>query len=214
MSCTISLHNVGAKRGEKTLFEGANLHVGHKEKIAIIGPNGAGKTTLLEIMGGLRAPDFGHLELFHNEIKSAVDYAKYRSQVGYLFQNSDEQFIAPSVFDDVAFGLRARGEADVESRVNEILKKLEISHLASKIVFHLSGGEKKLVALAGVLVCEPKIILLDEPTTALDFATQKRLARILGGLDVSEIIVSHDKEFIAELAQKIYYLTPSGLNLE
>lgn len=212
MSCTISLHDICAKIGSRTIFEGVNLRVSHKEKIAIIGANGAGKTTLLEIMGGLKEPQNGYVELFHEKISSLSEFTKFRVQIGFLFQNSDDQFLCPSVFDDVAFGLRARGETNVNLRVNRILESLEISHLKDEIVFELSGGEKKLVALAGVLVCEPKIILLDEPSAALDFTMQERITSILSSLDISQIIVSHDKEFIANVAQKIYYLENGSLH--
>lgn len=237
MSCSVTLSKIGAKIGDKTLFENINLKVGHQEKIVIIGPNGSGKTTLLEIIGGLRQSEFGFVELFHKKMSNLNDFAEFRSEIGFLFQNSDEQFICPSVCEDVAFGLFARNEAlkkygefdehlvthhgfekrqilsedEIYSKTNEILRNLGIYHIKDKIVFNLSGGEKKLVALAGVLVCKPKIILLDEPTSGLDFDMQKRLAGILGDLKVSQIIVSHDKEFIQNAADKIYYLQPNGL---
>ena len=103
-------------------------------------------------------------------------------------------------------------ENEIKSRVDEILERFGISHLAEAVPYHLSGGEKKLVALAGVVVCEPEIILLDEPTTGLDFAMQERVAKILKNLDVSEIIVSHDKEFVSVVADKIYTLQKDGLH--
>ena len=200
MSCTISLKNVCAKIGERTLFENLNLNATHKDKIALIGPNGCGKSTLLEIMAGLKAPCGGHIELF-------------RRDVGYLFQESNDCFICPSVLDDVMFSLLSRGEDEDGSRAKaeKILRELEIWHLKDEIVFNLSGGEKKLVALAGILVAEPKILLLDEPTTALDADMQRRIAAILKSLDVTQIIVSHDKEFISDVASVMYRLSKNGL---
>lgn len=237
MSCSLSLSSVGARINDRIIFENVNLEVGHKEKIVIIGANGSGKTTLLEIIGGLREADFGFVELFHEKIKNLDEFTKFRSEIGFLFQNSDEQFICPNVYEDVAFGLFARNEAfkkygefsehllkfhgfeerkilskdEIYAKTDEILQNLGIYHIKDNIVFHLSGGEKKLVALAGVLVCEPKIILLDEPTTALDFDMQSKLSQILAKLEVSQIIVSHDKEFIQNFADKIYYLDKNGL---
>lgn len=237
MSCSVTLSQIGAKIGDKMLFENINLKVGHKEKIVIIGPNGSGKTTLLEIIGGLRQSEFGLVEIFSHKMSNLNDFAKFRSEIGFLFQNSDEQFICPIVYEDVAFGLFARNEAfekytefdehllnhhgfekrqiltrdEIYAKTDEILRNLGIYHIKDKIVFNLSGGEKKIVALAGLLVCEPKIILLDEPTSGLDFDMQKRLAEILANLKVSQIIVSHDKEFIQNAADKIYYLQPNGL---
>ena len=243
MSCNLKVSNLCAKIGDRVLFERLNLELSHKEKIAIIGPNGCGKTTLLEIIGGLREKDDGEIEIFHHKISNLSEFGKFRREIGFLFQNSFEQFIAPKVFDDVAFGLFARNEAlqkerknsDNESELDKhlrnhhflkreilskdeiyektlaVLENLGISHLKDKIVFHLSGGEAKLVALAGVLVCEPQILLLDEPTTGLDFDMQKNLAKILKGLNLSQIIVSHDKEFIQSVADKVCYLTQNGL---
>ena len=111
------------------------------------------------------------------------------------------------------FSLLSRGE-DKEpagAKAEKILCELEIWHLKDEIVFNLSGGEKKLVALAGILVAEPKILLLDEPTTALDADMQRRIAAILKSLDVTQIIVSHDKEFISDVASVMYRLTKNGL---
>ena len=254
MSCSLSARNLGAKNGEREIFRGINLHVGHKEKVAILGANGQGKTSLLQILGGLKERDFGELELFGEKLERTEDFVKFRHEIGYLFQNSDEQFLCASVFDDVAFSLRAQNERlkrakstekrcgifskffghevqilrqgaqndhlkkleilseeQIERKVLETLRRLGIEHLAERVPFHLSGGEKKLAALAGAIVCEPRILLLDEPTSALDEMMQERVAGILATLDVSEIIVSHDKSFIDKIADKIYYLKTDGL---
>lgn len=215
MSCTLSFKNISAKIGDRTLFSNLNLNAGHKDKISIIGSNGCGKTTLLEIIGGLRDPDSGEIEIFHNAILNLKEYQKYRHLIGYLFQNSDDQFICPNVFEDVVFSLLAVGVQRniADKKAKEILKELDIWHLRDKIVFHLSGGEKKLVALAGVLVNEPQILLLDEPTAALDFDMQEKVADLLIKLDITQIIVSHDKEFISRVANKMYYLSKDGLRL-
>ncbi|PSM52116.1 cobalt/nickel ECF transporter CbiMNQO, A component, ATP-binding protein CbiO [Campylobacter blaseri] len=213
MSCSVSLKNISAKNGEKEIFRNVNLQISHKEKIAIIGSNGCGKTTLLEIIGGLRGPSGGEIEIFHEKIPSLDEYQKYRYLVGYLFQNSDDQFIFPNVFEDVMFGLLNSGVSreEAKKRVEFILKELDIWHLKDKIVFHLSGGEKKIVAIAGVLVTMPKIILLDEPTTGLDFKMQEKVANIIKNLDLSVIIVSHDKKFLGDIVDTIYYLNKDGL---
>lgn len=213
MSCSVSLKNITAKIGERTLFENLNLSIGHKEKIAIIGANGVGKTTLLEIIAGLNANFDGDIELFHENVNDPKIYSIYRRLVGFLFQNSDEQFICPNVFDDIAFGLLASGvsQSEAKKRAEFMLNELEISHLKDKIVYNLSGGEKKLVALAGVLVMEPKILLFDEPTGGLDENMQKKLTKILQKLEKSIIIVSHDRAFLECVVTKFYTLTPNGL---
>lgn len=254
MSCSLKAYGISAKNGEREIFRGVNLSVGHKEKVAILGANGQGKTSLLQILGGLRQWSEGEIELFGEKLECAEDFVKFRHEIGFLFQNSDDQFLCASVFEDVAFSLRAQnerlkqarnaekrrgifskffgrkaqilrqgsendhlkkleilGEEQIERKTLETLRRLGIEHLCERVPFHLSGGEKKLVALAGALVCEPRILLLDEPTTALDEVMQKRVAGILAGLDVSEIIVSHDKSFIDKIADKIYYLKSDGL---
>ncbi len=215
MSCSVTLKNLSYQNGGNILCRNIDLNITHKEKIAIIGPNGCGKTTLLNIIAGLQDKSSGTLEIFHNEIKSQDDYGPFRDMVGYLFQNSDNQFLSPVVIDDVAFSLLSSGisrdEALLKSRM--ILKDLGILHLENKIVYNLSGGEKKLVALAGVLVTEPKLMLLDEPTSGLDYKMQIRLVEILKDIDKSIIIVSHQKEFIDSIVDKIYEITPDGLVL-
>ncbi len=213
MSCSITIKNMTVKRGEKILYKDINLNVSHKEKIAIVGKNGCGKTTLLETIAGLHFPLIGSLEIFHNQIKNANEYKKYRHLVGYLTQNSDEQFLCPHVKDDIAFSLLARGinEEEAHIKTKMIMDEFGITHLKDKIVYNLSGGEKKLVALAGVLVCEPKIMLLDEPTNDLDSNIQEKLQTILKNMNQSAIIVSHDEEFVKEVSESVYKLELDGL---
>lgn len=213
MSCSVNIKNLSSHRDGTLLYENVSLDVSHKEKIAIIGPNGCGKTTLLEMIAGLRMPQNGSLELFHQPMQELEDFKSMRHLIGYLFQDSNDQFLAPIVEDDVAFSLLASGVDKDEARLKTtmILQDLGIEHLAKKIVYHLSGGEKKLVALAGVLITEPKLMLLDEPTNGLDYEMQLRLVEILRKIDKSIIIVSHHKEFIELVVDKIYEITPQGL---
>lgn len=215
MSCSVTIKNLSYKDGANTLYQNIDLNITHKEKIAIIGPNGCGKTTLLNIIAGLQEKHSGSLELFHNIIESEKDFKPFRDMIGYLFQNSDNQFLAPIVIDDVAFSLLSGGmnkqEALLKARM--MLDDLGITHLKDKIVYNLSGGEKKLVALAGVLVTEPKLMLLDEPTNGLDLNMQLKLVEILKNIDKSIIIVSHNRDFIDSIVDNIYEITPTGLEL-
>ena len=216
MSCSVDIKNLSLVLDDgKLLSESITLNVSHKEKIAIIGPNGCGKTTLLEIIAGLKMAQSGTLELFHHTMHKRDDFKPLRHLIGYLFQDSDNQFLAPVVEDDIAFSLLSRGMPKEEARlrVENMLEQLGISHLAQKIVYHLSGGEKKLVALAGVLISEPQLMLLDEPTNGLDEAMQWRLVESLQKINKSMIIVSHHKEFIESVVDSIYELSPRGLNL-
>lgn len=215
MSCSVTLKNLSFKNNEDILCQNINLNVTHKEKIAIIGPNGCGKTTLLNIIAGLQKQEDGSLEIFHNKMEDETDFKPLRSSMGYLFQNSDNQFLAPVVIDDVAFSLLSGGMNRQEAllKAKMVLEDLDIVHLKDKIVYNLSGGEKKLVALAGVLVTQPKLMLLDEPTNALDLKMQLKLVEILKNIDKSIIIVSHNREFVDSIVHNIYEITPDGLKL-
>ncbi len=215
MSCSVTLKNLSYENGGHILCQNINLNITHKEKIAIIGPNGCGKTTLLDIISGLKDKSSGSLELFHNIIESEKDFKPIRNMIGYLFQNSDNQFLAPIVLDDVAFSLLSGGINQKEAllKATMMLKDLGIEHLKEKVVYNLSGGEKKLVALAGVLVTEPKLMLLDEPTNGLDQNIQLKLVKILKSIDKSIIIVSHHREFVDSIVDKVYKITSNGLVL-
>lgn len=215
MSCSVTIKNISFENEGKVLLKNLNLNVSHKEKIAIIGPNGSGKTTLLDLIAGLRPVLSGSLELFHTKVTCEKDFIPMRDMIGYLLQNSDNQFLAPIVIDDVAFSLLCAGIEKNEAllKATMILEDLGISHLRDNVVYNLSGGEKKLVALAGVLVNEPKLMLLDEPTNGLDYEMQLRLVEILKNIDKSIIIVSHNREFLDSIVDKVYQITPDGLML-
>lgn len=146
MSCFLKLQDVCISLDEKVLFEKLDLHVSHKEKVAIIGENGCGKTTLLETIAGLHTKQSGLFELFHTPIQEKKDYKPLRDLVGYLFQDSNDQFLAPIVEDDIAFSLLARSLSKLEAkkRVDMILEDFGIEHLRKKVVYNLSGGKKSL----------------------------------------------------------------------
>jgi len=211
MSCSINLKNISYK--DKVLKD-VFLNLGHEEKIAIIGANGSGKSTLLKIIAGFIEPSNGYIELFHNKIKNITEFKKYRKDIAYLPQEVTNHFLCPTVIEDVIFSLRAMGE-DINSSLNKgykILNQLQIIHLKDRIIFDLSGGEQKIVALAGLLILEPKILLLDEPTNALDEESEKKVIDILNSIKKSMIIVSHHKNFISSLAPTIYKLENGKLN--
>lgn len=214
MSCTLTLKGVGYEQQEKMLFSNISLNLTHKKKVAIVGANGSGKSTLLKIAAGLKEPSSGHVELFHNRMETLGNFEPYRHQIGYLFQDSDDQFIAPSVVEDVAFGLLNRGYSKEEARckVMEKLDALGIVHLAERVPMRLSGGEKKLVALAGVLITEPDILLLDEPDNGLDSRTEEKILEILVELHSSMLIVSHERRFLEGCVNEMYELGPEGLS--
>jgi cobalt/nickel transport system ATP-binding protein len=214
MSCTLTLKNLGCDAGGKTLFRGISINLTHKDKIAVIGPNGSGKTTLLKTMVGLLKPAEGSIEVFHKPLLNEKDFTEARTHIGYLFQDSDDQIIAPTVLEEVAFGLLNNGTSkkDAIATADAMLDSLGILHLRERITLKLSGGEKKLAALASVLVMEPSILLLDEPSSALDTDAENRIAEILCELDKSMLIVSHNMEFIEKTGAKKMFLHKDGLS--
>ncbi|MEN5388012.1 ABC transporter ATP-binding protein [Aliarcobacter skirrowii] len=215
MSCSINLKDISYKKDEKILFENVSFDLGHKEKVAIIGKNGVGKSTLLKIIAGLKNQNSGTIDIFHNRINKKEDYEKYRDEIAYLPQDIDNFFLSITVIEDVMFSLLALGvkKAEAYKKSLDILKNLDILHLENRVIYDLSGGEKKLVALAAILIKEPKILLLDEPTNNLDDDGEKKLIDILKSIEKSMIIVSHQKTFIDSLVTKIYILEEKTLKV-
>ena len=213
MSCSLNLRAVSYKNEDKEIFNDISLNLGHEEKIAIIGSNGSGKSTLLKIIAGLINPSSGYIEVFHEKMNNLKDFSKYRSDIGYLPQDVTNHFLCPTVIEDVIFSLRAKGisKEDALNQGKQILQELQISHLENRVIFDLSGGEQKIVALAGLLILKPKILLLDEPTNALDEQSEKRIIEILNSIKKSMIIVSHHRSFIDSLVSKVYRLDCGSL---
>lgn len=213
MSCSINVKNVSYEVNEKTIFENITLNVSHEEKIAIIGSNGCGKSSFLKILAGLIKPKEGEVFLFHDKMNSLKEFKKYRSDIGYLPQDVSDFFLCPTVIEDVMFNLRAKGVKKDEAyeKALNTLAELGIEHLEERNIYDLSGGEQKIVALAGILITKPKILLLDEPTNALDEDAEKKIVEILNSIKKSMIIVSHHKSFIESLAPTIYKLNNKSL---
>lgn len=183
-----------------------DLHIMDNDKIGMIAPNGCGKTTLLHTIMGLCKPASGSIEIFGKQRIHEKDFIPVRSKIGLLFQNSDDQLFCPTVLDDVAFGPLNLGRhpAEAVSIAKDMLEKLGVRELDQRITHRLSGGQKRLVALAAVLAMEPAVLLLDEPTAGLDHGVQKKLINILNNLDISCFIVSHEFDFIRSTTDKIF----------
>jgi cobalt/nickel transport system ATP-binding protein len=184
------------------------------QRVVILGPNGCGKTTLLFHILGLLEPQEGEVVVFG--VNPARNFNQIRERVGVVLQNVDEQIIAPTVWDDVSFSPRSYGYADleVERLVTRALDKVGIAHLRHKVCHHLSGGEKRKVALAGALVLEPELLVLDEPFEGLDPASRSDLVELLNRLHaehgVSLVIATHDVNVVAAMADMVYVLLRGG----
>jgi cobalt/nickel transport system ATP-binding protein len=177
------------------ILEGIDLEVAPGERVALLGLNGSGKTTLLKATVGL----LSHSGCIHvcGERLERPALAGIRTKVGFLFNLPEDQLLFPEVLDDVAFGLRRKGVplAEARSRARSALASLGAEALAECEIHHLSHGQKQRVALAGALATEPELLLLDEPSAALDPPGRVRLARLLEGLNATMVIATHDLEF-------------------
>jgi cobalt/nickel transport system ATP-binding protein len=185
-------------------------------RIGIMAPNGSGKTTLFHLMMGLVKPDAGHMEFFGKPVNQQKDFLEVRRRIGFLFQDADDQLFSPTVLEDVAFGPlnlgKSKDEAiDISRRT---LAFLGLSGFDDRITFKLSGGEKRLVAMATVLAMEPEILLLDEPTSGLDRHTRIKLMEILSNLDLSYMVISHEYNFIDAVTDAIYTMENGQILLD
>lgn len=185
--------------GRDTCLHGLNFHLHAGEKLGLFGPNGAGKTTMLHILMGLIKPDRGQVRLFGRTMADGDSFDEARLRIGFLFQNSDDQLFCPTVLDDVAFGPLNQGLTPDEARQRaaEALAQVGLSGFEHYVPYRLSGGEKKLVALATILSMRPEVLVLDEPTTGLSPEAKDRLVSILAGLPMARLVVSHEPDFLA-----------------
>ncbi len=185
-------------------------------RIGLIAPNGSGKTTLFHIIMGLLKPISGYMEIFGQPVKEEKDFLNVRRRIGLLFQDADDQLFSPTVLEDVAFGPLNLGKSRDEAVdiARNTLKSLGLSGFEDRITYKLSGGEKKLVSLATVLAMEPEVLLLDEPISGLDDETKATLNNVLSDLDLSYILISHDLDFLFEIADPIYTMENGKIILD
>lgn len=183
-----------------------SLTIHEGQRVALVGANGAGKTSLLLSLVGV-IPAKGYVEV--DGITLARDTLDtVRQRMGLVFQNPDDQLFMHAIFDDVAFGLRNRDlpEEEVALRVHAMLEQLRMTHLRDRSVLKLSGGEKRLAALATVLVMEPSVMLLDEPTVYLDPRARRNLISLINNLDKTMVIATHDLSFAARTCSRVVVL--------
>ncbi|MEH6473162.1 MAG: ABC transporter ATP-binding protein [Halopseudomonas sp.] len=209
----IQLENIAFGYLDHPVFSAVNLQLLAGERLALVGGNGAGKSTLLQLIVGLQQASAGQVIAFGNASNTEADFRTVRAQVGILFQDSDDQLFCPTVLEDVAFGPLNLGysEAQAQTIAEDSLASLGLSDFADRITHKLSGGEKRLVALATVLAMKPQVLLLDEPTNGLDEKAEQRLLEHLESLDQAMILVSHDRRLIARLATRAVMLQDGTL---
>jgi cobalt/nickel transport system ATP-binding protein len=181
-----------------------DISIHTSERVGLIGPNGAGKSTLFLLINGVLQPSAGEVLSHGRELFKG----RFNPQIGLVFQCSDDQLFCPSVYEDVAFGPQNMGldKEEVTRRVEEALQRVGAEKLAQRPVNHLSEGEKRLVAIAGVLAMSPQLILYDEPSSGLDIRTRRRLIPILKESAPTILIASHDLELILEVCTRVLLL--------
>jgi cobalt/nickel transport system ATP-binding protein len=184
-----------------------SFRITHGESVAIIGANGAGKSTLLLHLNGYLAPTAGEIRIGDFPLTRAT-LPEIRRSVGMVFQDPDDQLFMPTVHDDVAFGPFNLGlpNEEVGRRVQTALEQVGAAHLANKPPYHLSGGEKKRVAIATVLSMSPDILVMDEPTSGLDPFARRQLMALLRDFHHTKIFTSHDLDMVIELCERTIVL--------
>ena len=197
-------------------LDDVSLQIEAGQKVVLLGANGSGKSTLLKILDGLYFPSTGVVRAFGQELtpRSLEDEATnwaFRRRVGFVFQEPDVQLFSPTVWDEVAFGCLqlALPQPEVLGRVESTLALLGIQHLAERVPYGLSEGEKKKVSLASVLALEPEVLLLDEPTAALDPRSQRAVVDLILDLNAQGktiVTATHDLDIAAEIADAVFVL--------
>ena len=193
---------------KRKVLENINFQLKKGESVGLVGANGVGKSTLLRILVGLNTGFQGDV-MVNNIPLEKKNLKTIRKNVGYVFQDADSQLFMSTVFVDVAFAPRNYGmsEAEVNEKTMEALKVVHIEQLKDKQIYKLSGGEKKLASIATILSTEPDVILMDEPSVALDPKNRRNLINILNRLNQAKIIASHDLNMIMDTCERTILLS-------
>jgi cobalt/nickel transport system ATP-binding protein len=193
---------------------GLDFIVNRGERVSILGSNGCGKTTLLKHLLGVLIPKDGSVKVFG--VDPGKEYSKIREKIGVVMQDVDEQILGPTVYDDILFAPLNYGieKKKAEAMAKVVIEKLSLESIQKKIVNYLSGGEKKKVALAGALVMEPDLLILDEPFTGLDPVSRRDLIQILNELNkekgITFIITLHEVDLVPEMTDILYLMHGHG----
>ncbi len=193
----IAFEKVGHSIAGRAILRDIDL-VLTEHRIGIVGSNGSGKSTLVRMINALVLPSTGTVRVFGRDTRTAA--AELRRRVGFVFQNPDHQIVMPLVQEDLAFGLRRAGlsKAEMATRVEAALRRFGLEDRREVPAHDLSGGEKQLLAVAGVLVTGPELVIFDEPTTLLDLRNRERMRALIAGLPQPAIVVTHDLDLVAD----------------
>ncbi|MGH9614376.1 MAG: energy-coupling factor ABC transporter ATP-binding protein [Bryobacteraceae bacterium] len=216
MKLAFDVREISYRYQQTMALNGLSLQVMPGERVALLGANGSGKSTLLRLLAGLYFAERGEISFFgerltERQFEDEDFFFQFRRRVGVIFQNPDIQLFNPSVFDEVAFGpLQLRWpNSQIRKRVGEVLEAMGIAHLRDRAPHRLSGGEKKRVALASVLILDPEVLLLDEPSAGLDPGSQSQIVDFLvscGNGSKTVITATHDLDTLEDIADRCYVL--------
>ncbi|MEW6378015.1 MAG: ABC transporter ATP-binding protein [bacterium] len=191
-------------RNQKKALDGVNLEIREGESVAIIGPNGAGKSTLVKHLIGIHLPQSGSVAVDGIEVSTRT-LNRIRDLVGLVFQDPADQLFCPTVREEIEFGLinMKLSDREIQARVAESARTMNVYHLLQKPAHHLSGGERKRVAIAATLAMHPKVAIMDEPTANLDPQNEKVLLDLINSLPCTKIIISHDLPILFQICQRV-----------
>lgn len=183
------------------VLKGASFVLEQGERVGLVGANGSGKSTFLQLLVGLHRPQKGILRIFGQPRTTEKDFEEVRRRVGLVFQDPDDQLFSPTVLEDIAFGPLNLGTPPPEAHAiaTRVLREVGLEGVEDRITDKLSGGEKRLVALATVLAMEPEVLLLDEPVAGLDRDATSRIRDVLARLPHAMVLVSHDDALLSDL---------------
>ena len=204
---TIKVENLTFSYGTTPVLQGISFSANGKESVGIIGENGAGKSTLLKLLVGLYL-DFAGSITVNGLPVTKKNLPEIRQKIAYVFQDADHQLFMTTAYEDVAFAPRNYGlpEDEVEKRTLQALEQVGALSLRDKQVCRMSGGEKKLVSIATILSMFPDIIVMDEPSAALDPRNRRNLIHLMNGFDKLKLITSHDLDFILDTCDRVILL--------
>jgi biotin transport system ATP-binding protein len=197
----ITFSGVSVQKSGRRILEGLNLHITER-RVGIIGRNGSGKSTFARLFNGLEKPSSGRVTW-----DADPDGGRLRSHVGFVFQNPENQIVYPIVQEDLEFGLKnlKLPKDEIACRIASVLERFDIAHLRDRFTHQLSGGERQLIALAGVLVMQPQMIVFDEPTTLLDLRNRNLVKNTVASLDEHVVMVTHDLDLIADFDRVLHF---------
>ena len=207
----IEFQNVSFSYGEAPVVENLSFSIKKGENVGLIGANGAGKSTIMKLMLGLLS---GSGEIIVDGLPmNKENLTEIRRKIGFVLQDSDNQMFMPTVYEDMIFGPRNYGlsKEETEKRVDDILSQLGLQELKHRHNHKISGGEKRMAAIATILAMEPEMILMDEPSTALDPVNRRTVINTINRLPQTKLIASHDLDMILDTCQRVILLSHGAI---